>query len=826
MVKLLKTPNSNKMLHKSLYFSKKYIALIFIICFLAMNIFSAYVVSTETNKQNEIAKAKEKYGNYDYVKYVASYKDLQKIKKDKDIDKYVSVLLEDTTIDNRSVVMEWINEDELKYTDIKLNDGTFPNDSNEIAIENWYLVQLGIEADNCIGKKIEVLDTTTGTHNEKTISGVITTSTSDTQMEKALEGIPIILGNISTYNKKVDDDTFFNIYVILKNHRNAQSIVDKQQNNETFCEINGVLYYYRGYAESAVYDTLFKNVIFLLTVSILLVFICIAIKTVIELCMLKWSEQISIFKILGISVKKIKFCVIKIFIKTILLAGICGILSGIELVNLVNYLSMKKYTNVEDISISIPYTLEFGMLCIIIILAYFQLSGKFEKLQESTAYNCINYWKQSLRIKNRHYDKLFSSKSNWTIKIAIRNCFFHKGRKIILMICIALSIMVISILNVQVQAVSPQSDNNDSFNYKIRIEKNGFSDQTGYINKNLKEVYNSISKYLSDEDIVMNYTEYRVSSKFKLGKKYLTKEYKRNLKNNVITRNQLMDGRSYVEQPALIMAYSDDMLKELKKSGKCEIDSLGDNEAIIVNRTINRNHTFSAELIPPIGEKYVNLAYGSGTSKIKVVAASTDSLVYPEYDGNYLLFIINETTYNKYYNQSEIYDFYFNTDDETVIKNIEQRIAGTEFFKLDNLKNERINQESNRHQFIILYCISFITLIMCVFANIIMLNYFETDVRKQEYSLLILLGIPYKKLKKIIIVEVGIIFTGGLLLGRLLSMFMVEYLYNNMIVASNNIEKYVVIMSTVLMIICMIISIKYMWNRVKNICSISEAGIN
>lgn len=783
----MKIPKPEELIKKSLNYSKKYIATLLMVCFCVSLVFTVYVTFDETKRRNEIVTTINKCGDYDYVQNIVDHKELENIEKCSDIKDYREVILSDSKINNRPIIIQWLNDRDLQYTDIKLNAGRFPEKVDEILVERWLLTIMGIPSEESIGKQIEVWNNQTCEYESKKITGIVTTAKSGEQQELADTGYPIVIAN-SDFCTIDKSDRFYNVYIRLKEHKDALSkveLLNKEGHNAT---LHDELYYVRGYLDTAVYEKIFENTVFILTIFILLAFVCLCIKNVVDLCMHRWAKEMAIYKSIGVNLKLIRKVVVKKIGIILFVASFAGSVVGIISVYIFNYYSTKKLIRRNQIVLHIPYKYLLIMTAIILVMAGIIVFLAFDSLGNQYFCEYIVSVEKGMAKKTAIYGTLYKNERIPLIKFAIRNFAFYKWRKISACFCIAASVTIISVLSVGLEAEKKIKDDNN-FDFFVRYDTDTYYDETGDIHKELKDIDVQIKSVLDENKISYVYAESAYSTDMKFHKKYLTDEFKKKLNKDVVKMLELEEKTDYITYSVNVVGYSEKMLDEMQKEGLTSIERLEDNEAIFLNRTINRDNTVSVKLNVPVGEKYEFLGYGCDRFELKIVGEATGVLSYPEIDDNYFVIIVNEKTFNKYYNKSQIYNFFYNSSDKNVNKKIEQILAGVDKVKLIDLQYEKNQKKVEKRQAYIFYVITFVTFVLLMFISIIMFSMLEIDMRTKEYNLLHMLGVSIETLRKISCIETIITFGVGCGFGIIFAKSCVEYLYDNMLLIGSEIRS-------------------------------------
>ncbi len=758
-----------------------------------------YVMVYQAEKQNYITLAVEETGEYDYLFKVATKEQQSVMEKENYIKKLNVAEIEPGIVEKREVVCEYMDEDSWKNSDLHLQTGEFPKKEDEIAVEKWFLTQIGITTEDVIGTEIKIYDKDKKSYAKKRITGTITNLNTKSQEEQGTEGLPYILLN-RKFHQKTGESGYRNIYVVDKQPQKAESHFETlkkkaEKKGDVNARFNEALYVARGYGENAIILYLTNYVMFLFLVIIMGIFMIMMVNSVMALYMKSQKDAVSILKLVGAPIKMLSVTVRKYIGKILLAGGISGAITSVVLFHFFQYISGKYFGNSESLGTHIPFGWMGAAIVVCLFTAEYIITDKFKIIEKRTAYQVVSeIGDDEGKGKRPHFGTLFTNRRFCKLKMAFRNIRASKWQKISLILCISFSVACVSILGAQVKRVQNTADNNDGYQYEIKM-------QDAYMDGKIVEAscrQNNLLKICSQYHITPFLNEYQYSTGFKLKKKYLTEEYRKMLSKDVVKKQELDFGQTYVEQSIAVMGYSDEMLKELGKKNGCEIPKLKKGEGIFLQRTVNGNNTGSVALKPLTGDSF-SLTGNPKTDKhgnvisedmnIKVVGSVKNACVYPDVNENYLLLIVSRDTYNDLYNESNLYSFYFTTSQQEGVQKIKEEVAGCSFIKFIDHQEEIRQTKKNYYQSLMIYSAIFVCALLGIFINICLLWIFELKTKKYERTLMNYLGISGKVQYQIFVIEITIIYLIGLILGIAITKGIIYLLHTIVIMDHNNLSS-------------------------------------
>lgn len=783
----------------------------------------------QAEKQNYITLALEETGDYDYL-FKAATKEQQSVMEKEDYIKKLNVAeIEPGIVEKREVVCEYMDEDNWKNSDIHLQTGEFPKKEDEIAVEKWFLTQIGITKENVIGTEIKIYDKDKKSYIKKRITGTITNLNSKSQEEQGTDGLPYILFN-RKFHQKTGESGYRNIYVIDKQPQKAESHFEAlkkkvEKKEEANAKFNEGLYIARGYGENAIMLYLGNYVMFAFLVIIMGIFMVMMVNSVMALYMKSQKDAISILKLIGAPIKMLSANVRKYIGKILLAGGVLGAFISVVLFYFFQYIAGKYFGKSEALGVNVPYGWIGAAIIVSIFTAEYIVTDKLKTIEKRTAHQVISEIGDDTRKgKSLHYGRLFTNRRFCKLKLAYRNIRASKKQKISLILCISFSVACVSVLGAQVKRVQNTADNNNEYRYEIKM-------QDAYMDGKIAEAscrQNNLMKICREYHITPFLNEYQYNSDFKLKKKYLTEEYRKMLSRDVLKKQELDFGQTYVEQSIAVMGYSDEMLKVLGKKNGCEIPKLKKGEGIFLQRNVNRNNSGSVALKSLTGDSF-SLIENPKTDKdgnvvsedmnIRIVGSVKNACVYPDtnVNENYLLLIVNKDTYNELYNESNLYSFYFNTNQQEGIRKIKEEVAGCSFIKFIDHQEEIKQIKKNYYQSFMRYTAIFVCALLGIFINICLMWVFELKTKKYERTLMNYLGISGKVQYQIFVIEISIIYLIGLILGIVITKGIIYLLHSIIIMDESNLSSQMLVICSGLMVIGYLASVYIGYKKMKHL---------
>ena len=375
-------------------------------------------------------------------------------------------------------------------------------------------------------------------------------------------------------------------------------------------------------------------------------------------------------------------------------------------------------------------------------------------------------------------------------KLIRRNIALNIAKKILTCMVGIIAVVMVSMVFCQVKEQLKYDDDNYEYKYRIEIEGPYVPDEWVQIDSIFKEIRNCIESN-GCEYYVGQYTW--ASQDFK--KNELDDKMIKILSRNII--NQGYINNKYTDEldvTIYVMGYSKDMLEELCK--KNNIDMPGEYEAIVLDRSVNRDNTFSGHLNLNSNRKFgfniLSIGRWLEPDKVKYkkehpdeythvdfdIIGEVDELpVYPENLGNYPVMIINEDTYE--YCFKEIYPMeyiYIEEKNEKLINEIASIGMGTDRVYIVDQEEEIRDVNKDYVKRIIGYV--FVAIFTGIFAifNSIITTRMEYELKRKDLTVYRLLGVSRFTILFIQLMEVIVLDAASIAVGVYVAKRLIEYL--------------------------------------------------
>ena len=840
MVQSVKDKNKGHYIIKqSFIYSKKYIVWIIVACLLSLFTFTIYTTMNVTNKRNDLDKTKQLYGTYIYMYSMLNEEQMHVVEQDSHTLQSTTVAIDTVEQDENELEYYYCKKEILEFSNMQMTLGKFPKGEDEIAVQKWYLFQLGYQSDDMLGATIELLNPETNKKEKKKIVGLFTINNQYGESESE-DGIPKILMNrtakqtgqsYSTYVVPKDASSAM-IYVeelaskLNKMNKKVYEEVDQEnQEDEEWgvqSEINMSLLHELGYTEEARNENRLELILYNFILCIITLFVFMTLNNVITICIYKWHPVISVYKLLGIHMMQIRREIMKIILRAITLGSGMGILLGMAFVMYMNHYTIQFFGLSIEGDVVIPYR---PLTVIFIIYLIIGLGMVFIKSRKYLSYNAIQVLSlQSIKkSKKKKTEKLFYNSYFNTIKLALRNLFFYKWRKCFMLLSVMISVLLVFTLSKQVEEKTQYMDNNEQFEY--RFEVTDFFELRGNDFDTVKKIYKQIEDICEEHKLKIYYSM-EFSQNINLDKKYLSDEYRTQLMRKAATYTQIIGEDKTIDQEVVLLGYSDEMLQELYEMNGMEYHELGENEMLVLNRTVNRDNTKSYKILPMVGEGYtfdqLNMVFNQSTGTFKdgtlLVKDSVNQLpLYPNREGNYLCFIMRKDVFNLWYNFNYVNQFYIKSMNKETLEAIQDVLLGTNFVRIYNQEEEYEEKNGNYTQSALLYVTLLLLCSFCTILNLQLMSVFDFDSRKYEYAMFSALGVSKTRQRIVAGLESFVIFGVGFGFGVLCSKFAILYMYKVGLMNHKEIPLNLFFVTIFILALCMVISVYLVWKRLSEI---------
>lgn len=777
--------NVKREIIRSFLFHRKYIVWVAMTCLLSSFLFSVYCIVQETNTYNEIDEIKSDYGTYTYKLYNLTPDKVQVVKEDDTIKSYLFVKTKYIDVMDETFQYMAVSEQFFEYSNYSIVQGNYPKNKNEVMVPKWYLYQLGIKPDSMIGSRIKIPNPNTGEMESKVVSGLVVINKENFVMGESDNSNFILFGEEFVDFK----DSLQNAYVITEKlgqyekdmNRLMSNIDDK---NVLKYQVNYTLLCAYGYTDAGNVAMFQQKAMYFGIIILIVLLVGILMSNVLTVCLEKWKTILGVYKIIGADMMQIKMNILLLFLVAICVGTISGSLLGIGGVYI--------YVHIYSLHMKLPigWLVLEGFLVLLLFVR--MLSKKLEDYAVKTAQEVVTERKFRIdEFLNKRV--LFRRERFGIIKLSFRNFLVYNRKKMISILSIAFCIVVLFTIRVQFEEKIDRTDNNDEYKYYVEVA-DYFDVNTNASKKEMKEIINiceQIRELCTENGCTVYYESGHVDS-FKMPKSKLSKEYIAKLNKTVNGQVCLKDSRDYINEQAVIMGYSQEMVQELAKKQNLDIDKLEPDQAIILSRNTNMDGKGGSSILPMTGESFEidTLLYGGkeycDTNKYTIVADFDELSVYPDYNKNTICIIIDIDQYNKYFNMGYASSFYLKDMDEGLLDKIQHLLQGNTYVKLTNQEDKALAEKVGYQKRMLLMAL---VLALCCFFTVINIqvqNIFEFDYRKPEFELLKTIGMPQRKKYSMIALETAYIFLLGLITGVIICKMIQGLLYHFCIINSPN----------------------------------------
>ncbi len=715
--------------------------------FLCLFVLSFYLILTGTMQNQEIRKVESLYGKYTYALSGLEQEDVEQIKRETNTKQYV--LAEVSGSEDGQCIYMSVAPEFFSFTNYNIVSGKMPQSEDEILAPKWYLFQLGIKVDEMVGAQIELTKPGSKEKCMKTVSGIYICQTEDSE-ESNITEIPVIIYHTQYVNFP---ERMYEIYVEMENIVDPNLYVEELQKKLWGEEEVGIpifnteLLKAKGLTESGQMERRKKNGIFLLLQIVILLFAAGIQKNIISLCLLKWKNTIGCCKLLGIRMNQVRNTIILLVVGNGLFGALMGYLCGCGS----TYILCKATLEYWKIDVENYLTVPHGRIIIFILAILLLTAGivifKMHCYKKSTAYELISLTNCETE-EGHSRKKIFLNRKFAPLKMSLRNFVFYGAQKRGTLFTIVICIIMMLVLNIQLSQNRNTADDNRSYQYRFEVI-DYFSTQSDSERGNIKSVYTKLIQLLEKNNCIVDFKTNFVMP-FKLSKKLLSDEYVEQLKGTANGYVQYLNSESSIDVNLAVMGYSTQMLKQLAEMNGMGELYLKEGEALFLNRTTSTQDILHAEIKNCEGGKYsfqTNLFDDNKQTfymaETRIVGMVKTLPVYPVLDKNSMCMIIDLESY---------------------------------------------------HQKIFLLIVMMVICFFLSGINILMQGIYEMDTRQKDFRQLRMIGVPMKKQKQMLLMELGLTYLLGGGIGLLISKGVMCFLYRYAIVSSKQISVIVYIL--------------------------------
>lgn len=725
----------DKLLLKSLKKPYRYHIIIFLIIFISIifiNTVTLFYEALLDMKYNNI-----KYGTYHGVLYNMDTEKINRLSKERAVDKVIRFERNVFSAnDGTELYLDAVPVDYFDFTEYELTSGRFPKNHSEICCESSFLFMRGISQKNFIGSKIPLGD------KEYTVTGTFTShrlwSTLPSYYIQCFTSEPVDL-NAAAFS--------------LKDINRCDSVVAKYERNSTYCEYN--------MNQWAIERNSYQNRELYIPLLVVLLSIMIAVFiNCVSMLLMYHNTNIGVLSLIGIPQKTIRKCVFLSILKTIVFAGISGILCSVLLIGAVK--KIYEYTYSSDVT---SFVYKKGILIVlllsIILTALYILTSLLTILLKTRKINLQNI-KNEYSVKVR---KRISAERITNYGIAKRHIINARLSNILTFITICFLICLIPVFKLYFSSVIQNVKKYDGYDYVAEIDEYKLS---GY---NRFDIENYV-RYIVDPAIdgCISVPIYSQTRELNVYKETISDEYAELLKNDY----QYELSNNYSDTmgiPFIIVGITYERQKQLNIE-------LKKNEAIAYRNLVNNNNNIVGVKL----ENYSKIQLDE-ENEIEIIGVKNkyDDLLPTSQVANVL--IINMETFTEFFGKSPIPSRIFykvNNDSRNELTTI---FAKKDFVKLRDISeiqgnNKHLNICNSINLFIILFTFFFLLINCCITA------YISIQRNIREYAIMSAIGISNYNISLMVIYQTCGIIISSLIVSDVLSLIITNLYYDNLMFLS------------------------------------------
>ena len=693
------------------------------------------------------------YGTYSAIVEGIEENEIERFCNTEDIVRYQKFYRENVRDRQREYRMDYITEDFLNFTEYELIQGNFPNESNEILCESWYLYQMGFSQEELIGAKIVIGE------KQYTVSGIIKENRLWKNGKK--EAVCFCMQNGKTNAVAFECNYFADV----------DKILDKY---DVSCEY--VNYNFNLWAHGD--ETISSLKEYVLIASVVLIAVILVISNGISLLLLDHRKNIGIYKLVGISERKIRMAFACNLIGIVFGAGLTGT-GGAFLCTKVLFDGLARLHNMEPVVIEQQFPHFYIILIAILIFvlyAVFIYGYCAYQIHKNSSDMVKNQKKYKFRTKEKEVCSVTS--------IATAHLQLSRFSNIFTMLAICVIFVAFHIEIFSVKMIAEEVVDYKGYDYIADIDSDSssyinfanFDEEMDKINEQRKEFMNQLldldTKYVKTVPVYCYYTNFNIE------KDRLSKEYIKGLGDGDLElRDAVYDNfTDSMKVPAVLLGVTEEGLKEFYKQQNRVYTPLKDGHCITFNQPYNDIKS---------GKNAVDF---SGKNK-KLELEDTDGLTiddtFTKYTGDLILddignmnnvVIVNCSTYEEITGLAMPSLIYFNVEDSYV----------NEFTKLFEDRAYVIltdtHEEGNRFKLQKMYPIVYIFIVFIMFGfvivNILSTVYLRTVFFSKEYAIMHAIGAGYHKIASILRRELSCILLPALILANIICFIGIRFFYS------------------------------------------------
>lgn len=823
------------MMFRNLLAYVKSFFVLFMSCSIAVSVLGVYTISINSIRVNEIHKAKNAFGNYNF-----SVNESDRDKREQLIEKSSAKRVRDVSYvisDVEQSVYSYINiydadSDFFEDTEFSLLQGRAPENEDEIAIEKWYMLNLGVDSNSMLGSTVDIYDED-GTKRQVTVTGILQVN-KDRLDDGYNKTVYAVRGGVPNEDAHVCHILYFMYDIdsdtddILHDIESMESLYDEYD----FFNITEN-YYVKKSLETYEMgdDTATKAILFVIFIILMLI-VYNTIKIVLKKCM----SSIVICKILGV---KMWYIVLSLYIICILAmsaAMVTGVSVSIIIVRYIFKLSLGWFGIGVVPQMVVPYGIFTKvLLCLIamitVICLYIWMKFSCNAPQEFVVgqFTGITFSSRT-KCSTLYNDILFPR-----LKRLYRNYLCHMFNNTIMALTVAIALYMAYLLVIQAGEQIKDEKNNDNFSYRIDFSREIFinEEREDTVVKLYEDIKDILEKY--DTQFCIYEDDHKnISLPIEVFDEeyidYLVKEY--GYDKNTLYQSKVIEPVNIV-----IMGYTDEMIEKVCEENELEANDIGWDNLLVVNRMVydkgNKNTRVNM-----VGQKvtlYKNTIVcddfgrfeGYKDDVLRVAAEVKSGLLYhnSHNEEDSIVFIMREAAFNELLGYGGAYPdyIYFSSDSNELIDELYSCVSGTSYAEMINQDDENRQKRINYYQTLVMYFMIVVLCVISVLFNLLLISQFEISANRRNIAMEYILGIRKSTQWFIYSLESLAIYIVGIVMG-IAGIWVIDSkanrintINNTRIIIEEALKKKIEIGVIITVVICVMIMSVFTWIQIKRI---------
>lgn len=517
-----------------------------------------------TSKADAINSTYEIYGKYHLEVYDVSDIAINNMQMSSLVKDYLSINQQIHSYNEYDFRIVYSNEKYVDFTNVKLVQGKFPENANEVLTEKWFLFQLGLDENNMIGSKIVLPDFTEESEVKKeyVVSGLITENTVFESYGRKND--PIL---IFAYHESLKENSILLQFHDVNNYKkHISEFVQTYDLNDNNYSENFNLITALGMGDIGKDIKIAEKIIFLILSFVIFIASAITIYNSVNILLNKCIETIGILKALGTAAKDINISILLSVIIVMILGNITGLGLGIFISKgLMSYVFQSFKTANQFNNLVIPTQNLLLIILAFIIIGIFAVLPLLYRLTITTPANILKGIKTGIIIKNKiknRKKRLFpDGTKTFCLRLAFNNIGFNKTRQIITVLSLAISIFLLVTVIYFIKTNRASFGNHTDMDYRIEFVEKEFLSETEKDEQ--RNIFNSLMNLPEDYFV---YPCYEIVSTIKMDKSLISSMHKEYLIQNSGDRMIFEDKfKTVIEVPVVVLGYSDRQIRDLFK---------------------------------------------------------------------------------------------------------------------------------------------------------------------------------------------------------------------------------------------------------------------